>query len=399
MNNNSKLQHRFDALHICVLIPTYNNAMLIADVVKDVLQYTSNIIIVNDGSTDTTLEVLSTFENIDLVSYTPNKGKGAALKNGFEYAYEKGFRYAITMDSDGQHYAKDLVQFVDYIEQHPNSLIIGSRNMDQEHIPNKSMFGNKFSNFWFWVETGHTLSDTQSGYRLYPLEAVVNTRYFSTKYEFEIEVPVRASWKGVAIAAVPVAVYYPPEEERVSHFRPFKDFVRISILNTFLTLIALLWIHPRDFFKKIFTKEGLKDLWRNSFVKPNESNYTKAISLAFGVFMGIIPIWGFQLAIGIPLSIFFKMNKPLFLIGANISIFPFTPVIWLLSLMTGKLVLGYKDWQYDLQHLLTLDQVKEAGIAFFLGGAVLAIVMGILTFVISLLLFQKFRKSNSNLVK
>ena len=84
MNNNSKLQHRFDALHICVLIPTYNNAMLIADVVKDVLQYTSNIIIVNDGSTDTTLEVLSTFENIDLVSYTPNKGKGAALKNGFE---------------------------------------------------------------------------------------------------------------------------------------------------------------------------------------------------------------------------------------------------------------------------------------------------------------------------
>jgi len=389
------LQTRFEHHKICVLIPTYNNASLIGDVIHDILQYTTDIIVVNDGSTDNTSEVLAGFAAIDVLSYAPNKGKGSALLTGFRHAYSKGYRYAITIDSDGQHYASDLVRFVDHIEAHPSSLIIGARNMDQQHIPGKSTFGNRFSNFWFWVTTGKKLPDTQSGYRLYPLEPIVNTRYFSGKYEFEIEAPVRASWKGVPIGVVPVGVYYPDPEERISHFRPFRDFFRISVLNTFLTLTALLWIHPRDFLKKILTREGRKDIWKSGFIRPGESNLSKARSLSFGVFMGIVPVWGFQLAIGIPLSIAFKMNKALFLLGANISIFPFTPVIWLLSLMTGKLLLGYDDWQYDLRHLLTLEQVKEAGFAFFLGGTVLALALGILTFIIAFLLFSAFRKQQA----
>src|SRR5690606_36804571 len=133
-------------------------------------QYTTNSIVIDDGSTDHTLEALEPFPKIDVISYTPNKGKGNALLTGFRYAFEKGYQYAITIDSDGQHYAKDLVQFVDYIEVHPESLIIGARNMNQTHVPGKSTFGSKFSYFWFWVETGYVLSDTQSGYRLYPLK-------------------------------------------------------------------------------------------------------------------------------------------------------------------------------------------------------------------------------------
>ena len=390
------LQPRFEQQKICVLIPTYNNATRIAAVVSDVLQYTTDIIVVNDGSTDNTIEVLAAFGQIEVLGYTINKGKGHALLTGFRHAFQKGYRYAITIDSDGQHYASDLIKFIDHIENHPDSLIIGARNMDQQHIPGKSTFGNKFSNFWFWVTTGYRLPDTQSGYRLYPLSPIVHTHYFSGRYEFEVEAPVRASWKGIPIEAVPVSVYYPAPEERISHFRPFRDFFRISILNTFLTLAALLWIHPRDFIKKIFTREGLKEIWQKSFVKPGESNLQKSWSLAFGVFMGIVPVWGFQLAIGIPLSIAFKMNKALFLLGANISIFPFTPVIWLLSLMTGKWLLGYHDWQYDLGHLLTLEQVKEAGLAFFLGGTVLSLTMGILTFLIALGLFNVFRKPQSS---
>ena len=362
--------------------------------VHELLQFTSNIIVVNDGSTDSTPAALQPFEQQIQVLHLPhNGGKGLAMLAGFKHAQKLGYQYAITIDSDGQHYPKDVSEFVAYNAEHPNALIIGERNMNQAHIPGKSSFGNKFSNFWFWVETGYKMQDTQSGYRLYPLKVILSMRYFSSKYEFEIEAPVRAAWKGTPIAAVPVSVYYPPANERVSHFRPFKDFTRISILNTFLTFIALLWIHPRDFIKKILTKEGLKDLWEKAFLKKDESNWSKAKSLSFGVFMGIIPVWGFQLLIGIPLSILFKMNKPLFLIGANISIFPLTPFIWLFSLMTGKWLLGYKDWQYDFKHLLTLEQVKEAGLAFFLGGTVLAIVASTTCLLISITLFALFRKN------
>ncbi len=126
-------------------------------------------------------------------------------------------------------------------------------------------------------------------------------------------------------------------------------------------------------------------------VRPDESNERKAWSMAFGVFMGIFPVWGFQLAIGIPLAIYLRLNKALFLLAANISIFPITPVFWALSLVTGKILLGYEDWAFRWRDI-TLNQFKEAGIAFFLGGAVLALALGLLTFLVSLLLLKAFRK-------
>lgn len=368
---------------ICVLIPTYNNAGSLADVIKNVLAYTTQVIVVNDGSTDNTSAILSEFRDIHVVSYKPNRGKGIALRTGIKEAAKLGYEYAIAMDSDGQHYAYDLPKFVEQILETPGALIVGARNLNQENVPGKSSFGNRFSNFWFWAETGLRLPDTQSGYRLYPVQKLARKKYFTRKYEFEIEVMVRASWSGIPVISIPISVYYPPAEERVSHFRPFKDFSRISVLNTFLVLIAFLWIKPRDFVKLMFSKEGWRKIWKAIFVNPQESNNTKAASIGFGIFMGIVPVWGFQLLIGIPLAVFFKLNKTLFILAANISIFPFTPFILAASLVTGKLVLGDKYW-FQV-HTMTLEQFKHAGIAFFLGGAVLAIAAGLLAYIITLL--------------
>lgn len=379
----------FQQCKTCVLIPTYNNAGTLAALITEVAAYTHHIIVVNDGSTDDTEAILAQYPFIQVLSYQQNKGKGSALKQGFRKALALGYHHAITIDSDGQHYPKDLPGFINVIKERPGCLIIGARNMDQAHIPGKSSFGNKFSNFWFWVETGIKLPDTQSGYRLYPLLALRDMRFFTRKYEFEIEVPVRLAWKHVPVLYIPVSVYYPPAAERVTHFRPFRDFTRISILNTFLTLIALLWIHPRNFFLMITSRKGLEKIWQQIVVRSEESNFTKAISIAFGVFMGILPVWGFQLAIGIPLAVYFRMNKALFLLAANISIFP--PVFWALSLITGKILLGYKDWGFKWSDI-SLQQVKEAGAAFFLGGTVLAVVLSIVTFLLSFLLLQLFRK-------
>lgn len=387
------LQEQFDLYKICVLIPTYNNMQMLGSVIDDVLAYTHHVLIVNDGSTDETAHFIATnYPQIHLTSYTKNQGKGIALQLGFKAAEKLGYQYAITMDSDGQHYADDLVQFIKAFDPQQPQLMIGARNMDQSHIPGKSTFGNKFSNFWFWVETGMKLPDTQSGYRLYPIREINSKKYYSSKYEFEIEAPVRAAWNGVPVIAVPVKVYYPPAEERITHFRPFKDFTRISILNTFLTFIALLWIHPRNFIKKVWSKEGRKALWEKEIVKSEESTIRKACSIAFGIFMGIVPIWGFQLAIGIPAAILLRLNKALFILAANISIFPFTPIIWGLSLMTGKWLMGYSDWAYDFKSLVSLEQFKEAGIAFFLGGTVLAIIAGIVAFGISYIGLKQYRK-------
>jgi glycosyltransferase involved in cell wall biosynthesis len=266
MNNLETICAKFDDLRACVIIPTYNNSATLAGVIADVSQYSNNIIVINDGSTDDTEAIASSFSQVQLISYPNNAGKGCALRKAFMYAVEHNYKFAITIDSDGQHFAKDLPAFINKLEQVQDAIIIGSRNMDQATVPVKSSFGNKFSNFWFKVETGITSSDTQSGFRAYPLDLLKDINFFTKKYEFEIEVLVRAVWKGVNIETVPVTVYYAPKEVRISHFRPFKDFTRISILNTILVIITFLYIKPRNFLRILFDKKKVCASLKNSYL-------------------------------------------------------------------------------------------------------------------------------------
>ena len=376
---------KFDDLKACVIIPTYNNAATLAKVIEDVAQYTNHIIVINDGSTDNTVEIVRQFPNVQFISYTQNVGKGWALRKAFRYAIEKGYKYAISIDSDGQHFAKDLSAFINKLEEEPNAVIIGARNMGQASVPGGSSFGNKFSNFWFKVETGITSPDTQSGYRLYPLEPLKKMRFITRKYEFEIEVLVRLAWKGVKIISVPVTVYYAPKEERISHFRPYKDFFRIGVLHTVSVLISFLYIKPRDFIRTLFSKKKMKKVLDEHLFNPHHTPQLKAMSVAVGIFMGIVPLWGFQLAIAIFLAIFFKLNKPLVIIAANISIPPMIPVIIFLSYKVGALWMGANAMQIDFTNAITLDSIKHNLIQYIYGSITLAIVaaivFGLLTFI------------------
>ncbi|WP_333819722.1 glycosyltransferase family 2 protein [Ohtaekwangia sp.] len=244
----------FEQHKVCVLIPTYNNNRTLEKVLQDVMRFTSHILVVNDGSTDNTADILAQYPLLKTVQYTNNQGKGYALRRGFKEAVALGYDYVITIDSDGQHFAEDLPKFLNKLKEHPRAIIMGARNMNQASVPGKSSFGHKFSNFWFKVETGVQMSDTQSGYRLYPVYLLKDIKFLTKKFEFEIEVMVRAVWRGIDITEVPVRVYYAEKGERVSHFRPFKDFTRISILNTVLVTLALLYYKPRDFFRSIKKK-------------------------------------------------------------------------------------------------------------------------------------------------
>ena len=388
---------KVDDLKACVIIPTYNNAASLAAVIEDVAQYTKHIIVVNDGSTDNTVDIVIQFPIVQFINYSNNVGKGWALRKAFAYATDKGYKYAITIDSDGQHFAKDLPAFIHKLEEEPNAIIIGARNMNQASVPGGSSFGNRFSNFWFKVETGITSPDTQSGYRLYPLEPLKKMRFITRKYEFEIEVLVRLVWKGVKVIAVPVTVYYAPKEERISHFRPYKDFFRISVLNSVLVLISLLYIKPRDFIRILFSPKKMKKLLDEHLFNPHHSSQLKSMSVAFGVFMGIVPIWGFQLAVAIFLAILFKLNKPLVIIAANISIPPMIPLIIFGSYKMGTYWMGANAMQIDFSSTITLQSIKLNLVQYIYGSITLAIVAGI-AFGLLTYIFLKFIEKKQSVI-
>lgn len=381
---------------ICVLIPTYNNAGTLGDVLRNVLSYTSHVIVVNDGATDHTADVLAQFPQVNVLAYTPNRGKGIALRRGFKYAVANGYDFAITIDADGQHFASDLPVFFDKVREKPRAIFIGARNLQQENMPGKNTFANKFSNFWFYVETGLKGPDTQSGYRLYPLHAMKKMWFTCTKYEFEIEVLVKSAWRGIKIEWVPVQVYYPPAEERVSHFRPFRDFSRISVLNTVLVTIAFLYIHPRNFIRFIFSKGGLKQLVREQLLAPEESNATKAMSIGFGVFMGIVPIWGFQMIVALAMAALLRLNKALVIIAANISIPPVIPIIVYLSFQAGRLFVQEDATWVLFSKELNIESMWQNIFQYVTGSITLAIAAGLLAWGISYVLLESFRKKRKS---
>lgn len=244
-------------MNICAIIPTYNNARTIAGIVRRTHLCLPDIIVVNDGSTDETTAILAQIEfPVHVVAYPHNRGKGYALKQGFAEARRLGYTHALTIDSDGQHYPEDIPVLLHALSLHPDALIVGSRQMTDANMPGQNKFANKFSNFWFRLQTQINLPDTQTGMRIYPLNRLRGLSLLTSRYEAELELLVFSAWANIPLIPVPVRVYYPPREQRVSHFRPAYDFTRISILNTLLCLLAVVYGYPRMYWRNIYCFGG-----------------------------------------------------------------------------------------------------------------------------------------------
>jgi glycosyltransferase involved in cell wall biosynthesis len=373
----------FNNNKICIIVPTYNNCNTLEKILLELLDYTKNIIVINDGSTDKTKDILDKYTNIITVhNYEKNIGKGYALQQGFKIAIEKGFQYTITIDSDSQHYVSDLNIFLEALDKNKDAIIVGSRNMQSNSIPGKSKFGHNFSNFWFRFETGIKLTDTQSGYRLYPLNLIKNIKFFTNKYEFEIEILVRAAWKNIKIINIPIRINYLPKKERVSHFRPIIDFSRVSILNTILVFITIFYIKPLNYITHI---KNLKQTLTKIIHESLESNIKISSAIALGVFIGIAPIWGFQTIAAITLAYIFKLNKPITFISCNISIPPCIPIIIFLSLKTGGLILNQPLPNITLTNKLTFEITKQYLSTYIIGsivfGLLCALLFGLITYI------------------
>jgi glycosyltransferase involved in cell wall biosynthesis len=219
-----------------VVIPVYNHQERVAEVIRQAMPLGLPIIVVDDGSTDHTATVLAALPGITVLRHQVNQGKGAALLTGFAAAAPE-CDWALTIDADGQHRPEDGRQLLAAAEGGERLIVVGNRQgMGQSNVPWTSRFGRLFSNFWVWTAGGPLIADSQSGFRLYPLPEALHLGARARRYQFEVEVLVRARRQGIGTVEVPVQVVYQPKGERVSHFRPWLDFSRNSA--TFCRLIC-----------------------------------------------------------------------------------------------------------------------------------------------------------------
>jgi len=213
-----------------VIVPTYNNPKSIKKVAFDVLQNGYELILVDDGSDDVVEELFEDGEkeNIHFVRHTTNQGKGEAIISGVKQAKELGYKHAVSIDGDGQHLASEIKKLTDAYKD--GEILIGARNFDLEHVPNGSKFGRWFSNFWACWDTGFEITDSLSGFRIYPV-SILNLPIKTSRFDWEMEVLVRHADAGRVISEVPIECYYPTADERVSHFKKFGD------------TMAIVWVH------------------------------------------------------------------------------------------------------------------------------------------------------------
>lgn len=276
----------------CIVIPLYNHGATVVDVVKRSLKYSADVMVVDDGSTDGAIENLHNLP-VNLIRLSRNMGKGAAIKKAASEAAKIGYTHLITIDADGQHDPADIPRFMDAIKRLPNTIIIGKRNFSVPNVPVSSRFGRKFSCFWMFVQTGCCVSDMQSGYRAYPLAVFKEVKCPSYRYSFEIEILVKTAWAGFAIHEIGITAFYPPRDERVSHFRAFMDNFRISVLNARLTVRALM---PVPFRRSALAVEGGLGLSRPirtfGILSKLSSPHVLAKSAAWSLLISTIPVIG-----------------------------------------------------------------------------------------------------------
>jgi len=220
------------------VIPVYNNPTTIKRVVQEVTAYNIPVIVVDDGCSVGIDTLVSPQDSLTIICHTYNQGKGVALRTGAQKALEMGFSHCLTMDGDGQHFAQDIPKFLTLFDNldNPNTMIIGERDFENCNPPKSSVIGRQIGNFWVWVESGTWVRDTQTGFRLYPVE-FLSYPSSTVRYEFEIENLVRFLWKKGKIAHVIVKTLY--DETRVTHFDKLKDNLYMIRLHAKLVIMRI----------------------------------------------------------------------------------------------------------------------------------------------------------------
>lgn len=219
--------------NIAIIVPAFNEAKTIRALLKSILQYASQVIVINDASTDKTVEEIADLP-ITILHNSKNLGKGASMLKGFKHAKILGAKAVITIDADGQHNPSDIPRFIQATQQSPNQVIIGSRLQNRENAPKLRRTANDIADFFISWAAGCKIIDTQSGYRLYPFAALnktINRKIKKEKFTFESELLIDITRKGYTPATIRIRSLY-PKDARPSHYKPFRDTCDIILMVT-----------------------------------------------------------------------------------------------------------------------------------------------------------------------
>jgi len=366
---------------ICVIIPVYNHGLTVQSVVRGA-KAVLPVIVVDDGSTDATPGVLAGERGITVITLPANQGKGAALRAGFRRAQQQGFTHAITIDADGQHRTSALADFAAACARQPEAFIIGVRDLRKAGAPRARRASNALSTFWFKFQTSVRLADTQCGYRCYPLASLVPLRVTSGRYAYELEILVKAAWAGVPLVALGVDSDYAAPTSRLSHFRPWRDMAAVSWLHSQLSMQAFLVparlrrLAAKGQLQNLPRGQRLRTVFRLLFSEHTETPGRLAAAVGLGLFCGIAPIWGFQMAAALALAHQFRLNKAIALAASNISFVPLAPVV-----IAGGLIVGHFLWTghwVDFSPAAAARQVPAYLAQWVLGSVVLGMLVGVL---------------------
>lgn len=381
---------------ICVIVPVFNHGRTVGDVVRQARALLP-VIAVNDGSTDDTPARLAEQGGITVVALDRNQGKGAALRAGFEEARRQGFTHAITIDADGQHPASALPEFIAECKSHPDAVITGTRSLKKEGAPWPRRFSNNLSTFWFKIETGVPLTDTQCGYRVYPLEAVSRLCLRSGFYAFELEVLVKAAWAGIPVLGLPISADYKEPTSRISHFHPFRDMVAISRMHwlfsmqSFCVPPGLRKLSVTGQLRELSAAARLRTVLKHLFAEHTDTPGRFSAAVGLGLFCGIAPIWGFQMIAAAALAHKLRLNKAIALTASNISIPIIAPFIFAASLWLGHYLRTGSALHFDAS--MAVSRIPLYFAEWFFGSVVLAGLAGALGMLVAWLLARAFKTS------
>jgi glycosyltransferase involved in cell wall biosynthesis len=238
-----------------VVIPAYNEGATVRHVAARALRYCANVIVVDDGSTDDTVNVLAGLD-ITLLRNEQNSGKGGSLWCGFQKALSSGAEGVITLDADGQHAPEEVPSLIAAALEHPQALVIGARRSEQRNTSRWRYIANRVADFWISWAAGRPITDSQSGFRLYPARllqesAVKHGRQQS--FVFESEVVIEAARRGVPVLFVPVGVA-PRVGARTSHFRPVADILKITKMVAAKLLAK--GLYPQGFYRAFIRRNA-----------------------------------------------------------------------------------------------------------------------------------------------
>ena len=383
-------------MKIACVIPCYNHAGTVLRAASGARRHLDDVRVVDDGSTDLPddFEAELKESNIQLIRHEFNLGKGAAIRTAAEALASEGIDYMIVMDADGQHNPDDLPRFAAAIGQDPEAVVIGCRDFEHaRNVPASSRFGRKFSNFWCKLETGLTCGDTQSGFRAYPVRAFRELRFFCRRYNFEIEVLVKLLWSGFHLTEIPIGVVYDKPGRRITHFDPWKDNFRLSLLHAVLITRRLLPIPYKKLVKEPETdsRKWLKHpvLFIRMLLSENADPAGLAASAAAGTFLAVLPLVGVHMAVILYCCIRLKLNKVMALAIQNLFMPPLSPF---LCIELGYFLRHGRWWtEFSLQTCLA--EMHHRLYEWLLGSLILAplfaAVMGFIVYMLSAMIQRK----------